>query len=274
MTSSASITSSLALWPAAFLLVGGLGKFFARRTEAGTTAIGELAPGWVPADALSVILAVLELGIGGLVIAGLLLPWPEAGATLLLASMAVLAAVAIRRKPNADCGCLGRVARGPLSWRTIVRAGALSVMALAGALGGQPWTAAFEQPASAVVVLAVGIALVVGSPEFRAWRPRPRAGRRGVPDCATASIPVSDTLAQLRRDTLWGRALPYLRGPDVVDHWRDACWRFMCFPASYEDTPATAIFAIYLGEESSANVVAFVADENNATLGQLSAADR
>jgi hypothetical protein len=270
----AATASGLALWPAAFLLLGGFGKLLPDQDGwAEATAIEQLTPSWLPTVAVSASVGLVEFVVGALVLATLWLPWPEAAAALLLGSLGILAAVALQQKPGADCGCLGKVARAPLSRRTVARAGVLAAMVLAAAVAGQPWTAASHQPVAAAVVLAAGLGVCLGSPEVSAWRSQSQPRPRRFADCATAAIPVADTLAELRRDSLWDKALPYLRGPDVIDDWRDACWRYLCFSARYEETPATAVFAVYLGEERKANVVAFVADETNTTLGQLSATD-
>ena len=65
-------------------------------------------------------------------------------------------------------------------------------------------------------------------------------------DCESRQVPLEETLAALRRSTLWPAAAPYLRAGRPEDHWREGCWRFLTYPAMRDGQALTAVFAVRL----------------------------
>lgn len=270
-----SAASGLSLWPSLYLIAGGAGKALDWSGSRGRASfLGRL----LPASSLLATwraLGVGELAIGLAMLFGMGYPWVGLGAVALLAGAGAAAIWAIYRVPDAECGCLGRLGRANVSWMTVGRAALLATLALVAVLGGNVWTAAFESPIAAVASLSSGAALLALTPELRVrtadLRRSNSAGK--VPQCATEPIPLAETLASLRRSSLWFDAQSYLRSQAPNDHWREACWRFITFPAKYANTPATAVFAVYLGASDHSNAVAFVADATDEVLGELAADD-
>lgn len=125
-------------------------------------------------------------------------------------------------------------------------------------------TAISDHPRTILLVAVEAIVLVALSPEVRLPRTMwPHGEMRIVSDCATADVSVSDTLGYLHASVPFHDLLPFLR-PEVTDHWREGCWRFVSYAAEYEERAATAIFAVPILPHSGA-VRAAVVDDTDGT---------
>jgi hypothetical protein len=87
--------------------------------------------------------------------------------------------------------------------------------------------------------------------------------------CAHRRATARRTLELLRRSPLWADAHPYLAADAPSEQWRDGCWRYLSYPATFEGEAATAVFALYLGRSRNADGVAFVAEDEQRVLGQI-----
>jgi hypothetical protein len=251
MSQWSDLLVALAIWPGLFLLAGGALKL--RADEDGETLMTRVLPGFVSPRAV----AGAELAIGALVLLGV--PFSGYAAAVLLAAAAGVATWGVFNVPQASCGCFGARSE-PVSPRTAVRAGLLALLAL----GGTPWWDA--SPAGCALAVLAGAVLVALTPELRS-----RDARLSVNEAVCAHRPVSvrATLSRLRRSTLWADAKQYLAADAPSEQWRDGCWRYLAYPATYEGEDATAVFALYLGRSRTADGVAFVAAGEERVLGQI-----
>lgn len=155
----------------------------------------------------------------------------------------------IRAAPDRPCACLGgREAR--TSGRTLGRAILILLSTLLAWSTSQYWlTTAATAPWTLGLVVLELLILVGLSPELDwSWAARPfHPGDKSQaviePECATARVPLSKSLQQLRQSAAFQAAAEFLKS-GLSDHWRDGCWRFLCFEAEHEGRKATAVFAI------------------------------
>jgi hypothetical protein len=83
---------------------------------------------------------------------------------------------------------------------------------------------------------------------------------------ASFEVPLAATQQQLLRSTAYQQVNPYLRS-DIRDHWDEGDWRFVSYTASYDERPATAVFAVpRLRYEPDEVRVALVDDDSGETL--------
>jgi hypothetical protein len=266
--SLSALASGLALWPGVFLLAGGATKALdVRAGESGTgTVLARALPTRVPLRAAWTAVAGAELAVGGLVLAGVALPFSLLAAAAGLAAAGLLSLWGVRHAPDTGCGCFGAARSEPVSPRTVVRAGVLCALALVAMLGGDGWFAALSHPLAVAAVLAVGAGLAAATPELR-----PRNARVRLREAVWAHRPAPPrrTLERLRRSPLWADAREYLAADAPSEQWREGCWRYLAYPATYDGEAATAVFALYLGRDRASDGVAFVAEREQRVLGRL-----
>jgi hypothetical protein len=213
-------------------------------------------------------LAAVEFAVGAGAIARFGGRWSSAAAALLMAATIPYAVWAMRTAPDAPCGCLGSASHAPVSRLTVARNTIICVLAVLAALSDGRWAPLEGHSSIAVPLAAEALVLALMFPELRGRIAA--ASRRS--DCATASISSNDSLAALQTQRLWKAAEPHLRAPHPYDHWRQACWRYFAFDASYTGTPAVAVFAVYLGRNDKLNSVAFVHQTEDRILGHINSA--
>lgn len=196
--------------------------------------------------------------------------WALALATLLTLGFVAYLALAWRIAPEAPCGCMGGRAVG-ISWRSLARAGVLLALSVAGwpvrefwgsALAAAPWLVP-------LLVLELG-ALWLLSPEFggqeqRIARHLSRSLRQRLdPTCARLPQDVA-AVERALQDTLPYRSLvPALGGR--TDAWREGCWDFVAYGASYEQQAATVVFAAPAFFDPREVSAAVIADADNSVL--------
>jgi len=176
----------------------------------------------------------------------------------------------IRAAPDRPCACLGgREAK--ISRRTLGRAILLLLSTLLAWSTSQHWlTTVATTPWTLGLVVPELLVLVWLSPELDwSWATRllyPGDKSQAViePECATARVPLSKSLQQLRRSAAFQATAGFLKS-DLSDHWRDGCWRFLCFEAEYEGRKATAVFAIQTMDRPQ-KVRAAIVDEARGTI--------
>lgn len=148
-------------------------------------------------------------------------------------------------RPDAGCGCFGDLSTAPVNLRTMARSALLAVAALAtiwlGPLGLPPHKASAY--AELLGILAAEL-LVIG-----ALSPEIGEGliRLGYSEpCELQVIPSGRTLAALHRSRQWRRHSKLITAGVPADIWRELCWRYVVYPASYDDRPADLVFAVHL----------------------------
>lgn len=261
-----------AFFLAIVLLLAGISKIpFFRSSEFVTRSVlVALIRHSIAARIIHSVIGWIEITVAIVLLLPPLVSWEIPVATVLTASFVLYLLLAITIVPDKPCGCFG----GPeatVSWRSVLRAFYLLVMSMVGWDAEQFWGTAFVTNPWTIGVLMVEVALVVWlSPEFlplfhRAPVKRPESKLN--PDCATAGVPLSETLRQLRASAPFRELSSYLRS-DLVEHWREGCWRFLSFQAQYRGHEATVVFAVRVDGTPSEELVraALVEETNNTTL--------
>jgi Methylamine utilisation protein MauE len=189
---------------------------------------------------LGVALVVTAAGFGGRVAAiGI-----RFGACLLFL-VATSALIELRQsRPDVGCGCFGDFSTTPVSGRTIARSALLAAAALAAIGAGPitpPRTAAgwFGLPAilGAEVLLIGALSPEVGEGLVRLGYSEP---------CELRNVPAARTLALLRRSKYWRRYAGLITSDVPADVWRELCWRYIVYPARYEERQTDLVFAVFL----------------------------
>ena len=177
-----------------------------------------------------------------------------AGLVFMVATSALLELRATR--PDVGCGCFGDFSTAPVSGRTLARSALLSVAALS-TLGlpaiSQPRLGA--QATTLLVIIAIELVLLGAlSPELSE-----ALVRLGYSEpCEMKAVPADRTLAALRRSKHWRRHARIITSDIPTDIWRELCWRYVVFPARYQERGADVIFAVFLQQRRPAIHVAMV----------------
>ncbi|MCY9786865.1 methylamine utilization protein MauD [Nocardiopsis sp. EMB25] len=206
--------------------------------------------------------AVLAAGL--LVLAGTPGGLARAGTAALFAVSVGVLLLARRRDPEAGCGCFGGLSRAPIGWRTLTRAGLLSVAALS-TLGLDPtgWQVVTDPTATHAVVMGVELAvLAVLSPE-----PRELATRLlNREPCALRPVSRRRTMARLRSSDVWRTNRPVLLGTEPEDVWRHGCWRFLRYDGMRHGRRVDVVFAVRVGGRGRTAVRAVLVDRASGTV--------
>jgi hypothetical protein len=189
------------------------------------------------------------LGIGLIVTAGAIGKGAPATCARLGSGLLFLVATSAllelrTQKPEAGCGCFGDFSTSPVSARTIIRSAFLALAALS-TIDLPP----IDQPGSRgaavrlLVILAVEIVLVGAlSPELGEG-----LIRLGYSEpCELRDVPASRTLSLLRHSKQYRRYAGLISGDAPADVWRELCWRYVVYPASYQEREIEIVFAIFL----------------------------
>lgn len=178
-------------------------------------------------------------------------------ATMLLVASAY-ALLALKKAPERPCGCFGVTTGQPTTALTLARALLLTVTAATVAAVGGHWKAVAPLSWWLTAAGMEALALTAMSPDVRTIAAE--LVRRQVPSCLTSYVPLETCRVLLSRSGTWKRLEPLVDGPELVDHWRDGCWAFLCFRASWKGDDATVMFAIRL-PPGPQHVRAIVIDE-------------
>jgi len=175
----------------------------------------------------------------------------------LLFFVATSALIELRQsRPDVGCGCFGDFSTAPVSGRTIARSALLTAAALA-TIGAGPVTAprttagwfGLAAILSAEVLLIGVLSPEVGEGLVRLGYSEP---------CELRNVPAARTLAVLRRSKYWRRHAGLITSDAPADVWRELCWRYLVYPARYEDRQADLVFAVFLQRRRPAVHVALV----------------
>jgi hypothetical protein len=185
-------------------------------------------------------------------------------ATCLFFIIATCALAELRAtRSDVGCGCFGDLSAAPVGLRTLARSALLAVAAYAtvrlGPIGLPPAKASAY--AELLGILAAEL-LIIGalSPEIGEG-----LVRLGYSEpCELQIVPSGRTLAALHRSRQWRRHARLITAAVPADVWRELCWRYVVYPASYENRPADLVFAVFLKYRRPAIRAALV----DATTGQ------
>jgi hypothetical protein len=213
---------------------------------------------------LAIIVCALESGLGlGLILTAARSSAPPELATAVRAGtglfflLATAALVELRQtRPDVGCGCFGDFSTAPVSGRTLARSALLTVAALA-TIGMRPITALphgsqlLESTCAfcAELVLIAALSPEVGEALIRLGYSEP---------CEVRTVPTARTLTLLRRSKPWRRYADLVTADLPVDVWRELCWRYVVYPATYLGDPAEIVFAVFLQQRRPAVHAALV----------------
>jgi hypothetical protein len=166
-------------------------------------------------------------------------------------------------RPDAGCGCFGDLSTTPVNLRTIARSALLAIAAFASIplVSLKPPSNTAADYAELLGILAAEL-LVIG-----ALSPEIGEGliRLGYSEpCELQIVPSGRTLAALHRSRQWRRHSRLITSAGPADIWRELCWRYVVYPASYDDRAADLVFAVFLKYHRPAIRAALV----DATSGQ------
>jgi hypothetical protein len=202
------------------------------------------------------------LGLGLILTAGHCIWAKELATTVragtgLLFLIATTALIELRQtRPDVGCGCFGDFSTAPVSGRTLARSALLTLAAIATIGLG---TISFPRTATSVLeVLGVfGAELLL----IAALSPEVGEGliRLGYSEpCEVRTVPTARTITMLRRSKSWRRYGGLITAELPVDVWRELCWRYVVYPASYLGEPAEIVFAVFLQQRRPAVRAALV----------------
>jgi hypothetical protein len=212
---------------------------------------------------LAIIVCAFEGGLGlGLILTAGRCDWHSGLATTvrvgtgLLFLIATAALIELRQtRPDVGCGCFGDFSTAPVSGRTLARSGLLTLAAIA-TIGLGPIKAPTERQALEMLgVFCVELLLIA------ALSPEVGEGliRLGYSEpCEVRTVPTARTITILRRSKSWRRYGGLVTADLPVDVWRELCWRYVVYPASYLGEPAEIVFAVFLQQRRPAVRAALV----------------
>jgi hypothetical protein len=183
----------------------------------------------------------------------------------LLFLVATSALIELRQsRPDVGCGCFGEFSTAPVSDRTLARSALLALAAFATVGNGRitlPRTVAGD--VGLLSILAAEVLLIgflspeVGEGLIRLGYSEP---------CELRNVPTARTLAVLRRSKYWRRYATLITSDVPEDVWRELCWRFIVYPARYQDRQAHVVFAVFLQHRRHVVHVALVDSSTGAPL--------
>jgi len=201
---------------------------------------------------VAITVSAIECGLGlGLIVTagrrfgpGAPATWVRLG-TFLFFVVATAALIELRQtRPDVGCGCFGDLSTAPIGRRTLARSALLAVAALVTI--GLPPISKLPTAAAALELLAVLLAelLLIGALSPEVGEALIRLGYSE--PCEVRNVPAARTLAVLRRSKPWRRYAGLITEDVPVDLWRELCWRYVVYPASYLSQPAEIVFAVSL----------------------------
>jgi hypothetical protein len=214
---------------------------------------------------LAIIVCALEGGLGlGLILTAGHCIWPEELATSvrigtgLLFLIATTALIELRQtRPDVGCGCFGDFSTAPVSGRTLARSALLTAAALA-TIGMRPISTTAPSATRALELAGIFFAELL---LIAALSPEVSEGliRLGYSEpCEVRIVPAARTLNLLRRSKSWRRYANLITADAPADVWRELCWRYVVYPASYLDQPVEIVFAVFLQQRRPAVHAALV----------------
>ncbi len=240
----------------AALLYGACATKLMRATRAGSTEEGLGPTALFPTRMrmpLVMVMCAIEFGLasGLIVTAGRLGHGAPATCIRLAAGLMFLVATSAlielrAAMPGVGCGCFGDFSTAPVSRRTLARSVLLSVAALS-TIGLPPVTEPRSSAHLAQLLAILAVELIV----LGALSPELGEGliRLGYSEpCELRAMSADRTLAALRRSKAWRRQSGVITTSEPTDIWRELCWCYVVFPASYQDRPSEIVFAIFLAQ--------------------------
>ncbi|MFI0354458.1 MauE/DoxX family redox-associated membrane protein [Actinomadura sp. 9N407] len=163
------------------------------------------------------------------------------------------------RRPDTGCGCFGGLSTRRVGRRSVLRAMLLTAVAVTSLPAPHAgYEALLDGPVDVVLVLLIELAVFAAlSPELSVLTDRVRRLRPVTP-CERRRSPLSETYARLRASEAWTASENAITSAVPLDVWREACWRFVVFPAHVDGRDTELVFAVSTAERSRTVRVAAV----------------
>jgi hypothetical protein len=251
----------------AVLLLGGCATKLRRALRTGSVDEGLGPTALFPMRLrrpLAISVCAIEGGLGlGLILTAGHCIWPEALATTVRAGTGLLFAVATtalielrQSHPDVGCGCFGDFSTAPVSGRTLARSALLTAAALSTIWLHQITRLPDARATLGMLGLFCAELLVIGALSPEVSEALIRLGYSE--PCEVRNVPAARTLTVLRRSRPWRRYAGLITLDAPVDVWRELCWRYVVYPASYLGQPAEIVFAVFLQQRRPAVRAALV----------------
>jgi methylamine utilization protein MauE len=145
-------------------------------------------------------------------------------------------------QPEAGCGCFGKLSNRRIGSRNVARAALLAGLAVVSlGAGGAGIEVLGADPGPVCLLLGLELAIIAAlSPEVAELR----RGKPPAPPCERRPSPLAESYAALHSSDAWRRHQALLTGQTPLDVWREACWRFLVFPARLDDQAVELVFAV------------------------------
>lgn len=258
------IASQAAVVGGVFIVTGSL-KLADRHLAltAGRTALARVMTGRA-LIATWYLVALLEVGVGVAAATHFGGDVSLAAAGALLATVTMYALWARHVSPTADCGCTGSRSRAQITYGTFARNGVLGALLILAAVSHPTGLRAGGVAAVAIAAVETALILGVGFPELRTAS-RGRRRRR----CESMPVDAAHALRQLRRTPIWREVRAVLSSFAVVDSWREGCWYYFAFEATYQASAATAVFSYKVDGKTRLNSCVFARSDAEEVLGYI-----
>ena len=190
----------------------------------------------------------IEIILGSL----LVIPPPLKTESLLAIGAAVgflvYLALARRAAPDRPCGCLG-TDTSRITWEDFARALLVLGTAVLSLNAQRFWLSAMMDDPWLFGVAGIELMVLTAIPHrliarTRLTKQQATGSDTRATDCATAGVSLAETLRQLRQSEAFHAVAARLVSSSPSDHWRDGCWRYLAFAATYEGQQAVAVFAV------------------------------
>jgi hypothetical protein len=215
------------------------------------------------------LVGLLEICVG----LALLLPphslWKSFVSTSLFLSFVVYLGFSRRFAPEKPCACLGG-GETAISWMTITRSVVLTLLAVLTFARSSFWLSALLTNMWLVALIVIELIVIIAlSPDLYRWNspvpPTDTSDEQLGLDCVTARVPLTETVQQLETSAIFQSFAVYVQSK-MLEHWRQGCWRFLRYGASFEGRDVTAIFAVPVLNEPERIRGAIVDEESESIL--------
>jgi hypothetical protein len=226
-------------------------------------------------------LGTTETLIGILLIIPPVFLWENYASSVFALGFIIYLFVSYKIAPNKPCGCIG--SRGKqISWRTLCRAIYLWILSIIGWYSNIFWypTLKLNYWLFLIIMLEGGIFVALSSEidwlwidilNFPLFRKLLLIFNRNI-DCGNIQTSLPNMILSLKRSIVF-KACSDIIQSELVEHWRDGCWYFLCYQAKYQDRKVLIVFSVPIQDNINAIRAAIVDDKDNSILLQVDPLD-
>jgi hypothetical protein len=142
------------------------------------------------------------------------------------------------------CGCFGTSHR-EVSWRSVARPPLLALLAATYSLGGEAIGQGLTDIWAWLWLLGTVVVVLVVSDEV--WFPaKVQIARKRGRSCSRWSVEASALVDIVKGTRAWMSIARFCKTDSPSHIWREGCWQFMTFEASFDEKLATVVAAVRL----------------------------